>query len=82
MAEYWASLTYKTPEERCKGLVFSILVVLDGGNAGFPALDISLSPHPDDKQFHIDQGDNWFESGMIINDCQLHELYASARYMK
>lgn len=58
---------------RMEGLVFSILNIFDGTTMALPAMDIVLSPHPDDKQFHIDEGDNWYESGQVINDCMLHE---------
>lgn len=30
LAKYWAELPNKTPEERCSGVAFSILVALDG----------------------------------------------------
>ena len=75
LVEYWANLPDHTDKEKCDGLAFSILVTLDGESADLPALDLLLSPHPDDKQFHIDEDEDWYESGMMINDCALHELW-------
>ena len=79
VAEYWASLPNQTPRERCDGVAFSLLVMLDGGSMDLPAMDVSLAPHPDDKPFHEACGENWFEPGMMFNDCQLHELFCEAR---
>ena len=76
LARYWAELPGdKTPRERCDGLAFSILVAIDGCSAELPALDLSLSPHPDDEAYYKGNGENWFETGMVINDCQLHEAF-------
>jgi hypothetical protein len=74
LEKYWLELPNKTVEERMDGLIFSILVTFDGESIEFPAMDIVLSPHPSDRQYHIDKGDNWHENGMAINDdvC-LHE---------
>ena len=75
LARYWATIPDRqTPLERCEGLAFSILNIFDG-TTDLPAFDIVLSPHPDDKAFHQSEGKNWYEPGMMINDCMLHELF-------
>jgi hypothetical protein len=74
-ANYWANLPDKTSQERCDGLAFSVLNIFDGTTVGLPAMNISLSPHPDDMLFSQDNGENWYEPEMIINDCYLHEEY-------
>jgi hypothetical protein len=75
LARYWATIPDRqTPLERCEGLAFSILNIFDG-TSSLPAFDIVLSPHPDDKAFHQSEGENWYEPGMMINDCMLHELF-------
>lgn len=68
MVRYWHDL----PEERfaeatvdpayyrMSGLVFSILATLDGAAMALPGFIVAPSPHPDDKQFHIDNGENYF----------------------
>lgn len=69
--DYWNSLE-KTDKEKLDGLCFSILSLIDGVS-GMPSLDLVLKPHPSDKQFYLEQKDNYYESGMIINDCYLHD---------
>ena len=75
LSHYWATLPDKTAQERCDGLAFSILNIFDGTAMALPAMDIHLAPHPDDKEFNQQQGENWYEPGMVINDCMLHELW-------
>jgi hypothetical protein len=84
MIRYWATLKVEPSdlartnesdiEYRLSGLVFSILVTLDGGAAELPAFDLRPVPHPEDRAFYESEGRNWFES-QTINDCQLHELW-------
>ena len=78
ISKYWASQPDKTPQEKCDGLAFSILVIFDGDTTALPGFDIALSPHPDDKQYYIDHRENWYEPGMVINDCSLHDLWHAA----
>jgi len=73
LATYWNHVQ-DDKKEALDGLAFSILSMLDGSGE-LPAFTISLDPHEDDKQYHIDNNENWYEPNMIINDCQLHELW-------
>lgn len=76
LSRYWATLPGdKTPQERLDGLAFSILVAIDGGSTHLPAFDLAPAPHPDDEDFYRRRGENWYEAGVVINDCQLHELF-------
>jgi len=72
--KFWAESSRKTDFEKCEGVAFSILDIFDGATFVLPAMDISLSPHPDDKQFNIEHGNNWYEPGMIISNTILREL--------
>jgi len=74
-AHFWATLPDKTPLERCNGLAFSFLVMLDGGNMSLPVFDLVARPHPDDKAFHQGRGTDWVEDGTVISDIGLHELW-------
>lgn len=78
LARYWSELPDKTPLERTEGLLFSVLVMIDGGSGGFPcALDLVARPHPDDKAYHQAEGEPWVEDGTVLNASdQLHELLA------
>jgi hypothetical protein len=80
-ADYWATTDAKhqdgTPyscHERLSGLVHSILCIFDGVSVGLPAFDITAQPHPDDKEYHRSEGEDWIEPGTVINDCMLHDL--------
>ena len=73
LIQYWHNVKGQSEEEKMDGLVFSILNIFDGSTMNLPALDIVLSPHPEDEQYHKDNGQNWFQAGMVINDCMLHE---------
>lgn len=77
ICDYWSKVESASIKDKCDGVAFSILNVFDGCSGGFGcALDISLSPHPDDKQYLIDEDENYFEYGMVINDdCMLHEFF-------
>ena len=85
LAEYWSNDSNfksgeKTSKEKIEGALFSFFVLFDGGSIGLPAMDIVLRPHPHDKAFHYEEGDNYFLDGMVINDdCQLHELWSALR---
>jgi hypothetical protein len=68
-----------TVEDRCNCMAFSILSIFDGASGGFPAMDISLNPHDEDKAFLQAEGEKWFRPGMVFNNCVLHELYYQKR---
>lgn len=76
---YWETLPDKTQHERLDGLAFSILVMLDGGVLGLPGFQVMACPHPDDKAYHQENGENWFadvpENKHDIAGC-LHEIYS------
>ncbi|WYC18346.1 hypothetical protein [Citrobacter phage vB_CfrS_K1M] len=72
---YWANLPDKSDIDRCEGVAFSILNIIDGTSAALPAFDLSVSPHPEDKDFLIGEGENYYKDKQVINDdCMLHEL--------
>lgn len=76
LVEYWDSESRAhTLRERLDGLAFSILNIFDGTTTALPAFNISCAPHPDDKEFSISNGEDWYEDGLVINDCSLHELW-------
>jgi hypothetical protein len=74
LADYW-SKTDRDPKGMCNGLAFSILNIFDGTTMGLPAMDITCQPHPNDKAYLQDCGENWYEPGMVFNDCHLHDAY-------
>lgn len=67
-AREWANYPNKTPLERTEGLVHTMLATIDGCSLGIPALDLVPQPHEEDKEFHISEGENYFENE-AFNDC-------------
>lgn len=80
MAKYWANVPAidkatgreMTTLERCEGVVHSILATLDGSTMNLPAVKLVFQPHEEDKEFWVEQGQNWIEPGTEI-DTVLHE---------
>jgi hypothetical protein len=74
VVRYWATLPDKSPQERCHGVAFSILTMIDGC-ADLPAMDLVMRPHPDDEAFLKDEGERWWPDGLVVNDDHyLHEI--------
>ena len=71
----------KTPGDRLEGLAFSFLSMLDGACMDVPAFTLYPDPHPEDKQFHKDEGSNWWpeeKDGVTVHGGdwpQLHEYF-------
>ena len=74
-SRYWATVDSpdgpKTTQERLDGLAFSILAMLDGC-ASVPGFQVIPAPHPDDRAYHQEQGENWWPSDVDIAG-SLHE---------
>ena len=64
-----------TARDKLNLLVFSILNVFDGTSGGCMAFDLVSSAHPDDEQFHKDEGKNWTPIGVNIANGALHDLW-------
>lgn len=82
LADYWARECPNDSARACEGLAFSMLVMIDGCSSAFPcSVDLVMRPHPDDKAFLIEEGENWVGDGMVINsDVALHdEFYGEAQ---
>ncbi len=80
MTRYWENESRApTTREKLEGLAHSMLVMLDGGAMGVPKFTVTPDPHPSDRQFHIDEGANYFPE----KDCDiagpLHEDWGKRR---
>lgn len=70
---YWMRIDDKTLEERMTGAVFSILVIIDG-ESELPGFELSPFPHPSDKKFYKDRGENWYPHDIDIAG-ELHHRF-------
>jgi hypothetical protein len=72
-----------TMRDKMQGLVFSILVILDGGSP-LPGFLVAPSPHESDRAYAIENGKNWFPPDAQEVSCDiagnLHEIWC--RYYK
>lgn len=79
LVRYWENES-RTPESKDKlfGLAHSILVMFDGESM-LPGFNIIPAPHPDDKQYFIDNDENYFDDTVIVNDdVTLHDMLYKA----
>lgn len=82
LSSYWADLPdidkatgrVITIKDRCDGVAFSILSMLDGCSMEIPAINLKLVPHKEDKDFLIQNNENWFEPDMELSFV-LHEHF-------
>ena len=74
IVDYWANDS-RTPgtKEKIEGAAFTILSLLDGCHLELPGFTVSPNPHPEDKQYHIERGENWFPENVSLG--VLHEFF-------
>ena len=60
LCRYWSTLPDKSPREKCDGLAFSILSMLDGCSGGLPGFILVPDPHESDESYNKEEGNNWF----------------------
>lgn len=69
MVRYWAELPGLSVEDRCDGVAFSVLTMLDGA-AALPRFTLSVESAPGDE----------YPDGLVINsDADLHDAYTEYR---
>ena len=73
IADEWSKFSDKTVEERLSGAMFSVLVVLDGESM-MPAFKVIPDPHPSDKAFNKENGDDWYPNNIDIAG-ELHHMW-------
>ena len=82
IVRYWArpdlSETH-TIEERLDGLAFSMLTAIDGSIMSHPAVNLSMDPHDDDLDYHIQLGEKFFTDQVFNDDVHLHDMWNDYR---
>jgi hypothetical protein len=74
LVQEWSEMDGISELDRCNGLVFSLLCLIDGAT-DMPGLDLCVGATEEDAQYWQEQGKNWYEPDQLINDCALHELW-------
>lgn len=52
-----------TSRHRLEGLTHSLLAAIDGCSMALPGFTLAPSPHPEDRAFHIAEGENYYPEG-------------------
>ena len=80
IVEYWQALPGKTEKEKMAGEAFSILSMIDGCQVDICGFIVAPYPHPNDKEYRIEQGRNYFAENHMVDVTSdiagtLHELF-------
>lgn len=67
MAVDWAETPNQTPLERTQGMVHSTLAMLSGNSLGVPGARFILSVADEDREYHLERGQNFYVPGMEID---------------
>src|SRR5229473_1786268 len=76
MVNYWDNLAHKSRREAIEGVVFSVLVAIDGEASGIPSLELLTSPHEDHRMDCESQGEDWWPTFLDLSDGELHSRWA------
>lgn len=72
IADYWANQHPDNAREATQGTVFSICSALDGSSMALPAFNLVPAPCPEDKDYHISEGQNYYVP-CLVNERGLHD---------
>jgi len=61
---------------RMEGAIHSILVTLEGNSGTMPGFIVAPKPHPDDREYHINRGENYFPESSLINRAKDNDIVA------
>jgi hypothetical protein len=76
LVNYWENESRrKDSRGKLEGLAFSMLTMLDGEGVIIPQMKIIPNPHPEDKQYHKDNGENWWPTNIDLGGILHEEFY-------
>jgi hypothetical protein len=68
-----------TMEDRVAGVVHSVFAILDGRTLPLPAFDLVPAPCDGDKEYHIDNGENYYDPKQYVSVSLTEMLYPTLR---
>jgi hypothetical protein len=79
IVDYWHN-DVQTPgvREKLEGVAFSLLVALDGKDGLLPGFIVKPNPDPSDRQYYIDNDENWWPDDVDIAG-ELHDHFYKPR---
>ena len=75
LINYWDNVDRETSKEKIEGFAHSLLATIDGSSMDLPGFVLAPSSHHTDKQYHIDNDDNYYPENESDSDIagSLHE---------
>jgi hypothetical protein len=65
----------ETIEDKLELLIFCFFTMIDGESASLPAFKLVPSPHPDDREYHQEEGTNFWPDYGDLSDGELHSRW-------
>lgn len=83
LVKYWDDVE-KDKTKAMEGLAFSIMAALDGVSMSLPSFIVAPLPHPDDKEYHIEEDEDYYPENHEVEikgdiTGSLHELIFKTR---
>lgn len=88
IAHMWAMVEWWEKEDRCSstrdrlaGLMHSFFAALDGRTLELPGCQVIPDPHPEDREYHISNGEDYYpdaKEGMDIAGSLCERMYRYA----
>ena len=87
LGHVWATIDYwvekgadRPPRELLKAFAFSLLSTIDGTGSTLPGFILAPRPHPDDRAFRQQRGENYFPENHTVEVTadiggELHDLF-------
>ena len=75
--DFWDGCTDVDRREAIEGAVFSVLVALDG-DTSFPSVEMTVTPHPDDRAYHEAEGTDYYPERCEFGGGLHEEFYKSS----
>jgi len=73
--EYWLKESRQPDtKDKMSGMLHSILATIDGCSGGICGFKVIPNPHPSDKDYNKERGENWFPDNIDIGG-GLHEIF-------
>lgn len=79
--DWWAAETRcQSEKDRCYGVAHSILSIIDGCAIDYPIIDLIVRSNPEDQEYFIEQGENWYPQELDILNTGNHSTLGYELY--
>lgn len=67
IAQKWEEADLINEQERTYGFIDDLLGFIDKGDENFDKIALVMAPHPEDKEYDIENGNSYYEPHTVIN---------------